>query len=150
MRLQFGSGLCGLAAMRPRTSMSHLLNSHEQELQKLHVVRPFLHLKRQDLQHYSEANGIEWVEDPTNRDKTYMRTRMRDMLRGFTLPHPCTSTQLSIWHRLVARKDDRSGKANCADSTHYPQQMFHVVTENISPHLCEIFVNHRASNLRST
>jgi tRNA(Ile)-lysidine synthase len=93
MRLQFGSGLCGLAAMRPRTSMSHLLNCHERELQTLHVIRPFLHLTRQDLKIYSEENGIEWVEDPTNQDTTYMRTRMRGMLKGFSLPRPFTPVQ---------------------------------------------------------
>jgi tRNA(Ile)-lysidine synthase TilS/MesJ len=82
MRLQFGSGLCGLAAMRPLTSMSHLLNCHEPELQKLLVLRPFLDLTRQDLRLYSEENGIEWVEDPTNQDRAYIRTRMRDLLRG--------------------------------------------------------------------
>lgn len=87
MRLQFGSGLCGLAAMRPMTSMSHLLNSHEPELQKLPVLRPFLNLTRDDLQRYSEENGIEWMEDPTNKDTTYMRTRMRNMLQG-VLPLP--------------------------------------------------------------
>ena len=64
------------------TSMSHLLGSHEPELQKLQVLRPFLNLTRQDLQAYSEEHGITWVEDPTNSDRRYMRTRMRDMLQG--------------------------------------------------------------------
>ena len=91
MRLQFGSGLCGLAAMRPMTSMSHLLNSHEPDLQRLKVLRPFLNLTRQDLQTYSEENDVEWLEDPTNRDRTYMRTRMRNMLRG-VLPQTSYST----------------------------------------------------------
>lgn len=88
MRMRFGSGLLGLAAMRPMTSMSHLLNSHEPALQQLKVVRPFLNLTREELQVYSEEAGIEWVEDPTNQDTNYMRTRMRNMLRGMIQPHP--------------------------------------------------------------
>jgi hypothetical protein len=100
MRLQFGSGLCGLAGMRPMTSMSHLLNSHEPQLQKLPVLRPFLNLTRHDLQNYSEENGIKWVEDPTNVDRAYMRTRMRDMLHGL-LHHSC-NTCISAARAVIA------------------------------------------------
>lgn len=82
MRMQFGSGLSGLAGMRPLTSMSHLLNSHTAEAQALSVVRPFLELTREDLQAFCTDNELDWVEDPSNSDEKYMRTRMRNLLNG--------------------------------------------------------------------
>lgn len=82
MRMQFGSGLSGLAGMRPLTSMSHLLNSHSPESQALTVLRPFLELTRDDLQAFCCENELDWVEDPSNSDMKYMRTRMRQLLNG--------------------------------------------------------------------
>lgn len=82
MRMQFGSGLGGLAGMRPLTSMSHLLNVHTPQAQQLGVVRPFLGLTRDDLQSFCTDNDLQWLEDPSNTDEKYMRTRMRNLLNG--------------------------------------------------------------------
>lgn len=86
MRMQFGSRLGGLAGMRPSTSMAHLLNKHAMHAQKLSVIRPFLELTREDLRTFCVENELEWVEDPTNSDEKYMRTRMRNLLAGATRP----------------------------------------------------------------
>eukprot|EP00892_Ulva_mutabilis_P011071 jgi/Ulvmu1/8336/UM042_0042.1 len=80
--MQFGSRLGGLAGMRPLTSMSHLLNSHTAQAQTLGVVRPLLELTRDDLRSFCVENELDWVEDPSNTDEKYMRTRMRNLLAG--------------------------------------------------------------------
>ena len=68
LRWAMGSGLAGLAAMRSRRGT---------------LVRPLLDLERQSLRESLESAGIEPVEDPTNRDAT----RLRNRLRRHLLPH---------------------------------------------------------------
>lgn len=95
MRMQFGSRLGGLAGMRPLTSMAHLLNRHTTHTQALGVVRPFLGLTREDLRAFCIDNNLEWVEDPSNSDEKYMRTRMRNRLAGTENILPTASSGLA-------------------------------------------------------
>ncbi len=69
MRLSRGSGLYGLAAMT-------LL----QEQPDYRVLRPLLTLPKARLVRTLEMRGIEWVEDPSNRNLKYERTRFRTLL----------------------------------------------------------------------
>ena len=46
------------------------------------LSRPFLHLRRSQLADYAKANGLEWVEDPSNTD----RGRDRNFIRHEVLP----------------------------------------------------------------
>lgn len=48
----------------------------------IHFLRPLLAHSKADLCAYLEARGEEWVEDPTNADPRYARTRVREMLRS--------------------------------------------------------------------
>lgn len=69
MRLARGSGVDGLAAMRPLRQAFGL---------RWH--RPFLGLRRAALRADLAARGIGWVEDPTNEDEGYQRVRARRAL----------------------------------------------------------------------
>lgn len=62
MRVIAGTGVRGLAAMRP------LGNG---------VVRPLLGFSRDQLQQYLEHRGLRWREDPTNQDVRMLRNRIR-------------------------------------------------------------------------
>ena len=80
MRLARGSGVDGLAAMRPRRADRGIL-----------WHRPFLCLRRADLRADLTARGIGWAEDPTNEDPGYQRVRARQALAllaplGLTVP----------------------------------------------------------------
>jgi len=44
------------------------------------VLRPLLTSRRDDLQAYAEAAGIQWVEDPTNADAAFDRNFVRHQL----------------------------------------------------------------------
>ncbi|MGB5438127.1 MAG: tRNA lysidine(34) synthetase TilS, partial [Gammaproteobacteria bacterium] len=57
LQLLRGSGVNGLAAM-PRLC----------ELGRGHLLRPLLAFTRRQLHVYAEANGLRWIEDPSNRD----------------------------------------------------------------------------------
>ncbi len=66
LRLARGSGVDGLAAMAPRLDVGRVA-----------LLRPLLDLPRARLRATLAARGQPWVEDPSNRDDHYARTRMR-------------------------------------------------------------------------
>ncbi len=69
MRLQRGSGVDGLAAMRERT-----------ERNGIDLLRPLLNVAPEELRAYLREHGVQWVEDPSNRDDDYLRVRIRKLL----------------------------------------------------------------------
>ncbi len=71
LQLMRGAGLAGLSAMGPLAGMGGAL-----------LLRPLLELGRGDLAAYLEAAGVEWLEDPANRDLRFDRS----FLRGEILP----------------------------------------------------------------
>lgn len=58
-----GAGSKGLGAMRP---------------QRGRYVRPLLEVPREDLRAWAEHRGLNWKEDPTNDDPTFLRNRVRN------------------------------------------------------------------------
>jgi hypothetical protein len=81
-RQRFSSGPIGLACMRTKTALSHLCADHAPELQSIVALRPFLGFEKEDLRRYCQQNLVPWVEDPTNRDPAFARTRNRVDLQG--------------------------------------------------------------------
>jgi tRNA(Ile)-lysidine synthase len=69
MRLQRGSGLAGLAGIRPRA-----------EIEGLNVLRPLLGWRRTELAEIAAAAGLNPVQDPSNSDERYDRARLRKRL----------------------------------------------------------------------
>lgn len=70
MRLARGSGIRGLAAMRPDETGALLLE------------RPFLGTSRAALRATLTAAGHPWIEDPSNADDRFERVRLRKALFG--------------------------------------------------------------------
>lgn len=64
LRLLRGSGLAGLAGMRPVTADG--------------LVRPLLTTSREEVRAWSSEQGIEWREDSSNRDPRFARNRLRN------------------------------------------------------------------------
>jgi tRNA(Ile)-lysidine synthase len=66
-RLLRGAGTRGLAAMaRSRPIAPHL-----------QLIRPLLDISRQEVTSYVAARGLFFVDDPTNRNPSYRRSRLR-------------------------------------------------------------------------
>lgn len=61
-RLLRGSGLTGLAAMRPRSGL---------------YIRPLLSFEKGDLQNWLRATGVSWREDASNLDPAFSRNLIR-------------------------------------------------------------------------
>ncbi len=69
MRLARGSGVDGLAAMRPTSRGEGIV-----------WLRPLLEIGRGELRALLRAQGIPWAEDPSNRDLRFDRIKARRML----------------------------------------------------------------------
>ena len=72
MRLNRGSGVRGLAAMRPA---SPLLGNDN-----ISLVRPVLHWRRADLADLVISAGLSATDDPSNHDDRHERVRVRRLL----------------------------------------------------------------------
>ncbi|MBF8706062.1 tRNA lysidine(34) synthetase TilS [Pseudomonas putida] len=65
-RLLRGAGLRGLAAMPGQRALG-----------QGSLVRPLLGCSRQQLQDHAEANGLDWIDDPSNADTQFARNYLR-------------------------------------------------------------------------
>ncbi len=65
LHLLRGSGLTGLVGMRPRSGL---------------LIRPMLETPSEAVQAYFDANGLQCVEDPTNRDLENPRNALRHLV----------------------------------------------------------------------
>jgi tRNA(Ile)-lysidine synthase len=67
------------------------------------IVRPFLELRRADLERYAAARKVVHVEDPTNTSRAYLRNRVRhELLPALTKVRPQFPGSLLIIARLAA------------------------------------------------
>jgi tRNA(Ile)-lysidine synthase len=66
MNLSRGSGLSGLAAMRPETTRD-----------SIRIIRPLMGVFRAELAGYCDANNIKYFVDEMNGDEKYTRVRIR-------------------------------------------------------------------------
>ncbi len=71
LRLARGSGLDGLAAMKPVAAFPM------PGFGELRVVRPLLNLARHRLRAFLSKRGEAWLEDPMNGDPRFARVRLR-------------------------------------------------------------------------
>jgi tRNA(Ile)-lysidine synthase len=69
-RLLRGTGLRGLAGIRPRRSLAT----------GIELLRPLLAVPRQALRDYLQARGQDWREDASNQDRRLTRNRLRQEL----------------------------------------------------------------------
>ncbi len=70
-RLLRGSGVAGLAGMAAATSRGGVT-----------LIRPLLGVAKADLVAFCRARRVSFVEDPSNADPAYARTRLRALLEG--------------------------------------------------------------------
>ncbi len=70
MRFFKGSGPAGFQGIQ---SIRHESN--------VPIIRPLLEVFPQDLRTYLQAQNIQWIEDPSNTDDHYERTRVRQLVK---------------------------------------------------------------------
>lgn len=97
MRILAGTGVSGLGAMRVISDLG----------EGVRLLRPLLDISRARLEATRDHLDIPHVEDPSNQDEVYLRTRIRQWLSdGGTLPvNDNTAGRLAQLARRAARAD---------------------------------------------
>lgn len=94
MRLSHGSGLAGLAAMRPARPLK----------EGVALLRPLLGTGRAALRACLTADGIGWSDDPSNADRRFARPRLRALAAPLA-EAGLTPAALATAARRLARAD---------------------------------------------
>ncbi len=97
LRAVRGTGLAGLSGIAPGSEAGRLL-------------RPLLAIPRAELRAYLEARSLVWREDPTNRDLSIPRNRMRaSVLPVLEQIHPGAARKLAQLAELARESRDGEG-----------------------------------------
>lgn len=102
IRLAKGSGLDGLAGMRPVQARGDIT-----------LLRPFLDMGKDDLIALCGAHNISYVTDPTNGNEHYLRPRLR-AAREILEEEGLSAKRLSVTARRMARARDALEKISAA------------------------------------
>ncbi|MCY3854773.1 MAG: tRNA lysidine(34) synthetase TilS [Rhodospirillales bacterium] len=107
MRLAAGSGIAGLGCMRVRAPMA-----------TVELVRPLLGIPKSRLRATLARSGGNFVEDPSNQDLRYTRTRLRRLLLhpASDLPKPATLARATRTFRRLDALAERATAARLRDS----------------------------------
>lgn len=106
IRLGRGSGVDGLAAMRPVRTQNGLC-----------LLRPLLGVSKAELVATLQERGQFWVEDPSNRNPDFTRTHMRGLLPQLA-DAGITPARLATAAKHMARAQDflhQTADAACAE-----------------------------------
>jgi len=92
MRVLRGSGARGLAGLFARSD----------------VLRPFIGVRRVELERYARTRGVVWRTDPTNRSRAFLRNRVRlDLLPALRRVSPGIDADLlDLARRAAAWRED--------------------------------------------
>lgn len=100
LRRRRGSGVLGLSGMRACAPLPHAPAG-------LWLLRPFLGLGREQLADWGRAQGIEWVDDPSNTDPRFTRNRVRRVVdqrvRGDPLALPAELAAIGLVQQAADR-----------------------------------------------
>ena len=75
IRLSRGSGITGLSAMMPISRLN----------KKVKLIRPLLKIKKKDLVNISKTIFRNFIIDPSNKNKKYLRTKIRGLRKPLML-----------------------------------------------------------------
>jgi tRNA(Ile)-lysidine synthase len=101
LHLLRGAGPAGLAGMRPRRGA---------------LLRPLLGLERRDVLAYLARRGLDWREDPTNRDAAFVRNRIRHELLPYLEARFNPQVRRAL-ARTAALLGDEQERLTVADAT---------------------------------
>lgn len=105
MRLRRGAGIDGLAAMAPRRGVAGTA-----------FLRPMLAVTRAELRVWLAAQGIGWIDDPSNQNPRFDRARVRQAMAALGL-EPQALAQLAGNMSMVRDALDHGARAAAAGVT---------------------------------
>ena len=109
LRLSRKSDLDGLAGMPPQRRFGGL-----------RLLRPLLGVQKSRLEATLIAAGLDWIEDPSNRDLRHERVRLRHLLSHAELPRLVLAEAAETFHRLRGVTERKVAAALAAYVAFYP------------------------------
>ena len=97
MRLEANSGLDGLACMKDKTKIITNYGI-------LNIFRPLLKFQKKELISICESENIKWINDPTNFDLKYKRTKARRIIRNSNIYKDFNSS-ITLFNKLKKNMD---------------------------------------------
>ncbi|MEH6401769.1 MAG: tRNA lysidine(34) synthetase TilS [Sneathiella sp.] len=94
LRLSKGSGVQGLAAMNLVSTRGAFT-----------LVRPLLNISRADLRVFLNNSGQVWIDDPSNENPIYTRTKLGDVLEKLTALPGSSMTSVALASQRLQRAD---------------------------------------------
>jgi tRNA(Ile)-lysidine synthase len=115
MRALSGSGAAGLAGMAALV-----------ELASVRLLRPLLDISPRRLRAMLRQAGVAWVEDPSNQDRTVLRTRLRAALRDAERSGPAVAELVETARRAGAMRaeEERRIAAELAEKAEFYAEGF--------------------------
>ncbi len=112
LHLLRGSGLDGLAAMRP-VSRRPLPGMPGASIQYARIVRPLLDADRTQIMRYLSVHALAWREDATNQDTAFTRNRLRHQILPLLREiNPNLTATLGRTAHILAGEADRLARLN--------------------------------------
>ena len=146
MRILRGSGIDGMSGIREKRS---------------NIVRPLLHFQKSALISFVASQGIEAVDDPSNRDQGFDRVRVRQALKdleGFdtSLASQSASALGSAreaieWHvEQLAAEHIKTADSGCSlEKTAFPHEIQRRLLLKCL-HICDVSLSPRGSQIDQT
>ncbi len=127
LRLMRGSGVAGLAGM----PQARLLAAGS-------LLRPLLGLHRHQLEHYAQAHGLQFVEDPSNADHRFDRNFVRaEILPRLQHRWPSAAASLlrsaELLHEADTLLQELAALDLLAAVQHFPNRLSLPVLRQLSP-----------------
>ncbi|QQR68435.1 MAG: tRNA lysidine(34) synthetase TilS [Alphaproteobacteria bacterium] len=136
MRLCKGSGVDGLAGMSDDQTL------WTRQARPIRLLRPLLSYTHADLLGYCKAQGQTWIEDPSNHNPRFARSRLRAAREVLEAEGLSNANLLRLAHRaaIAARSLDQIARAaleKYAEVTpfgevRFPSDILHLATEEVS------------------
>ena len=125
MNIFRGSGIYGLSSIPEKT----MVNSVE-------IIRPILIFAKEELKDYLRMKNINWIEDPSNQNKYFLRTKVRNLFNSVEMKAIFSDENLFL-KRIVTNIKNITRVRNCIES------IIHEIEPEIIEHHAEYLIINR-------
>lgn len=115
MRIMRGSGIDGINGIRANTKLTF------EHLPRINLVRPMLIIRKAEIYDFFESedntSALKYVEDPSNYNEKYGRTKIRDLLKYLEKSNITNAEKIKNKLNLLAENASRSSNYINSETT---------------------------------
>ena len=99
-----GSGIYGLSSIPEQTNVNNV-----------QIIRPLLIFTKDELKNYLHKKNISWVEDPSNKNKRFLRTKVRNLFDSKEMKEIFPDENLFL-NRIITNVKNISRTRHCVEA----------------------------------